>query len=114
MLYNVIILTLFTPLSNVLIEFIFNPARKANSSLKKRLIFASIIALSFGINSVLACENVITGERNLHSNLIQNTNVIATHSLTMTDDVSSLTKGGGFVPIELQRHSEALAEESGL
>ena len=82
--------------------------------MKKRLIFVSIIALSLGINSALAGENVITSKRSLHSNLIQNTNVIATHSLTMTDDVSSLTKGGGFVPIELQRHSEALAEESGL
>ena len=82
--------------------------------MKKRLIFVSIIALSLGINSALAGENVITSKRSLHSNLIQNTNVIATHSLTMTDDVSSLTKGGGFVPIELQRLSEALAEESGL
>jgi len=82
--------------------------------MKKRLIFASIIALSFGINSALAGENVITSKRSLHSNLIQNTNGIATHSLAMTNDVSSFTKGGGFVPIELQRHSEALAEESGL
>jgi len=82
--------------------------------MKKRLIFASIIALSFGINSALAGENVITSKRSLHSNLIQNTNGIATHSLAMTNDVSSLTKGGGFVPIELQRHFEALAEESGL
>jgi len=41
--------------------------------MKKGLIFASIIALSFGINSALAGENVITSERSLHSNLIQNT-----------------------------------------